>query len=144
MDSLSAVEQGDNLVDRLINSEQRNAERPLSLHAIAEGPRVRLLLASFRWLKQEVDNISGTATTVNTNDWSTVMCEIFQKSCKPVFMSWVEKELCLKRETFDKDLPTVMLDKLMGDDSISQNIRNSGKEDLYAELIQFLIFGSLR
>jgi hypothetical protein len=33
---------------------------------------------------------------------------------------------------------------LKGDDIVLQNIRKSGKEDLYAELLYFLRFGSLR
>lgn len=144
MDALSAIEQGDNSVGRVVNFEQRNAERPLSLYAVAEGPRIRLLWASFQWLKQQVDNISGAAATIKMNDWPIVMREIFQKSCKPVFMAWVEKELFLKSKTFDKDLPSMMLNKLMGDDSIERNIRNSGKEGLYAELTQYLILGSPR
>ena len=37
-----------------------------------------------------------------------------------------------------------MVEKLMGEDTILRNIRNSGKEGLYEELAQFLIFGSPR
>lgn len=41
-------------------------------------------------------------------------------------------------------LVTLMDGKLDGDNTVLQNIRNSGKEDLYAELMCFLSFGSLR
>lgn len=41
-------------------------------------------------------------------------------------------------------LALLMDGKLKGDNIVLQNIRNAGKEDLYAELMCFLSFGSLR
>uniref|UniRef100_A0A5B7A7Q2 Uncharacterized protein n=1 Tax=Davidia involucrata TaxID=16924 RepID=A0A5B7A7Q2_DAVIN len=144
VNSLNAIEHGGNLGNRVFGYEQEHAKRPLSLYAIAEGPRLRLLWTSFQWLKKEVDNISGSSVIVCMDNWLTVASEIIQKSCQPVCMSWLEKELCLENSKPDKALLSLMVEKLKGDDTVLQNIRKSGKEDLYAELMCFLIFGSLR
>ncbi|KAG6426806.1 hypothetical protein SASPL_111040 [Salvia splendens] len=52
-------------------------------------------------------------------------------------MTWLEEEISLISRKPDKS-------KLNGYDSIVQNIRKSGKEDLYAELVYALKFGSSR
>ncbi|GFZ17618.1 hypothetical protein Acr_26g0008880 [Actinidia rufa] len=151
VDALNAIEHGDNFGSRFVNSEQDQAMRPLSLDAVAVGPRFRLLWASFQWLKKEagtvyiVDNISGRSGKVSMNDWSTFFSDVIQKSLNPVCMDWLEKELRLKGIKPDKlELRSLMVEKLMGEDTILRNIRNSGKEGLYGELAQFLIFGSPR
>ncbi|XP_028071345.1 uncharacterized protein LOC114273734 isoform X2 [Camellia sinensis] len=144
MDALNAIEHEGNLGSRFIKFEQDQAKRPLSLSAVAEGPRLRLLWISFQWLKKEVDNISGRSATVIMNDWSTVLSDVIQKSCQPVCMTWLENELCSKSSKPYKELLSLTIEKLMGDGTILQNIRSLGKEDLYTELTQFLIFGSLR
>ncbi|KAL7172736.1 hypothetical protein ACSBR2_032248 [Camellia fascicularis] len=144
MDALNAIEHEGNSGSRFIKYEQDHAKRPLSLYAVAEGPRFRLLWISFQWLKKEVDNISGRSATVSMNDWSTVLSDVIQKSCQPVCMTWLENELCSKSSKPYKELLSLTIEKLMGDGTILQNIRSSGKEDLYTELTQFLIFGSLR
>ncbi|XP_052170534.1 uncharacterized protein LOC127786866 isoform X2 [Diospyros lotus] len=144
MDASKASELGGNSESRFIKFERDQAKRPLSLYAIAEGPRFRLLWASFQWLKKEVDSLSGMSITVSSNGWSTVFFNVIQNSCQPIYMAWLEKELCLKSIKSDKEILSLMVEKLMGDTTIMQNIRSSGKEDLYAELAQFLTFGSLR
>ncbi|GFZ17600.1 hypothetical protein Acr_26g0008700 [Actinidia rufa] len=127
VDALNAIEHGDNFGSRFVNSEQDQAMRPLSLDAVA------------------VDNISGRSGKVSMNDWSTFFSDVIQKSLNPVCMDWLEKELRLKGIKPDKlELRSLMVEKLMGEDTILRNIRNSGKEGLYGELAQFLIFGSPR
>ncbi|XP_047958894.1 uncharacterized protein LOC125204319 isoform X2 [Salvia hispanica] len=59
-------------------------------------------------------------------------------------MAWLEEEIRLISRKPDKDLLSLAKSKLNGYDSIVLNIRNSGKEDLYAELIYALKFGSSR
>lgn len=44
----------------------------------------------------------------------------------------------------NQELLSTIVEKLTGEATILQNVINSGKEDLYSELAQFLIFGSLR
>ena len=51
---------------------------------------------------------------------------------------------CWYNSFFFQELVSLMIEKLKGDDIVLQNIRKSGKEDLYAELLYFLRFGSLR
>uniref|UniRef100_A0A5B7A9R6 Uncharacterized protein n=1 Tax=Davidia involucrata TaxID=16924 RepID=A0A5B7A9R6_DAVIN len=144
VDSLNAIEHGGNLGNIVIKFEQDHAKRPLSLYAVAEGPRLRLLWASFQWLKKEVDNISGSSVIVCMDDWLTVFSDIIQKSNQPVCMAWLEKELCFKKSKPDKALLSLMVEKLKGNDTILQNIRKLGKEDLYADFMCFLTFGFLR
>ncbi|KAG5514719.1 hypothetical protein RHGRI_035944 [Rhododendron griersonianum] len=183
MDTLNAVEQRHKMGTGF-KFEQDLSKRPLSLYAVDEGPRFRLLWASFQWLKKEagtvytllkfqlhffymidleesrytllkglycmneslnkVDNVSAMSASVSRNDWSTVLSEVLQKSCQPVCVAWLEQELCLKSSIPDMELLSTIVEKLTGEATILQNVINSGKEDLYSELAQFLIFGSLR
>ncbi|XP_022771427.1 uncharacterized protein LOC111314387 isoform X2 [Durio zibethinus] len=94
LDSLDAIEHGSDFKDGVLDEQQR-AKQPLSLYAISEGPKIRLLLASLQHLEEE-------------------------------------------------ELVTLITEKLNGDDTVLQNIRKSGKENLYAELLYFLRFDSLR
>lgn len=56
LDSLNAIEHIGSLENGVVESEQR-AKRPLSLHAIADGPRLRLLWASFQQLEKEAGSV---------------------------------------------------------------------------------------
>ncbi|PSR86371.1 Ycf55-like protein [Actinidia chinensis var. chinensis] len=118
MDALNAIEHGDHFGSPFVNSKQDQAKRPLSLDAVA------------------VDNISGRSGNVSMNDWSTFFSDVIQKSIKPVCMEWLNPD--------KPEILSLMVEKLMGEDTILRNIRNSGKEGLYEELAQFLIFGSRR
>lgn len=56
MDALNAVEQRRKMGTRF-KFEQDLSKRPLSLYAVDEGPRFRLLWASFQWLKKEAGTV---------------------------------------------------------------------------------------
>ena len=43
-----------------------------------------------------------------------------------------------------KALVSLLRAKLIGDNTVLLSIKNSGKEDLYADLLCFLCFGSIR
>lgn len=43
-----------------------------------------------------------------------------------------------------QELVSVLRGKLWGDETVLLNIRKSGKEELYADLLCFLCFGSIR
>ena len=60
LDSIDAIERRSSLGNKFLQFEQQHAKRPLSLFAIFDGPKLRLLWASFQWLKEE----AGTATTL--------------------------------------------------------------------------------
>ncbi|CAH2056441.1 unnamed protein product [Thlaspi arvense] len=144
--ALNTIEHDSELESRSVKFKQDHGKRQLSLYAVAEGPRFRLLWSSFQWLRKEagtVVDISERPAIINMNDWSKVFSEVIQKSYQPLCMSWLEKELCLKSSKPNKVLLSLMVEKLVRDDTILRNIRNSGKEDLYAELTHFLVFGSL-
>lgn len=56
LDSLDAIEQSSNLGNG-VEFEQKQAARPLSLFAISEGPKLRLLWASFHQLEKEAGTV---------------------------------------------------------------------------------------
>ncbi|KAL8511111.1 hypothetical protein ACS0TY_017800 [Phlomoides rotata] len=61
MDSLSAIKNGVNFSERVGEFEQNSANQPSSLCAVAEGPRNRLLWASYQWLYKEVNALCVVA-----------------------------------------------------------------------------------
>ncbi|KAK4441518.1 hypothetical protein Salat_0486700 [Sesamum alatum] len=144
MDSLSSIKNGINLSERIGESKQDSAKQPSSLCAVAEGPRIRLLWASFQCLNKEVENIPTNSATKSTIDFLAVFAEIIENCCQPLGMAWLEEELRLVSGKPDKELLALVKNKLNGYESIIQNIRKSGKENLYAELVYALKFGSSR
>lgn len=142
LDSIDAIEQRSNFGNGIIEHEQHSLKRPLSLYAVSEGPKIRLLWASLQQLEKEVTNIPGSPLMPGMDDWMAAFSEVILKSYKPVCIAWMEKELCL--ENSNKGLPLLIIEKLNGDKTVSQSIRKSGKEGLYAELVYFLRFSSLR
>ncbi|KAJ0052046.1 hypothetical protein Pint_01574 [Pistacia integerrima] len=146
LDSLDAIEHGNNSANRALGFEQQG-KRPLSLYAVSEGPKLRLLWASFQQLEKEagiVNNFSGNPETFNMDDWTTVFSEIIRESCQPVCMIWLENEFDLDNSNSDEALISLIIEKLKGDDTVLKNIIKSGKRDLYAELVHCLWFGSPR
>ncbi|GKU86090.1 hypothetical protein SLEP1_g662 [Rubroshorea leprosula] len=139
LDSLDAIENGSGFESGAFEYNQHHAKQPLSLYAISEGPKIRLLWASFQQLEEEVNNIFCSSQTVDM-DWVVAFSEVIQKSYRPVCVAWLEKELCLE----NKALVSLMIEKLNGDDTVLRSFQKSGKESLYAELLYFLRYGSLR
>lgn len=89
-----------------------------------------------------VTNNVGAPGSCNMVDWLIAFSRIIEKSCKPACFAWLEKELGL--ETNNMVPLTLMTEKLNEGDTVLNNVRKSGKENLYAELLYFLRFGSLR
>ncbi|GAV70682.1 DUF3685 domain-containing protein [Cephalotus follicularis] len=144
LDSLDAIERRSNWGSRVLEPEQHHPKRPLSLYALSEGPKLRLLWASLQQLEEKVNSILSNSDIVNMDDWLTGFSEIIQKSCQPVCKAWLESELDLENSNLDMALVSLLIEKLKGNDTVLQNIRKSGKEDLYAELLYFLRYGALR
>ncbi|KDP26400.1 hypothetical protein JCGZ_17558 [Jatropha curcas] len=142
--ALNAVEHKSNLGNRLLELDQENAKRPLSLYAVSEGPKLRLLWTSFKHLEDEVNNVLGDCEAFTLDDWLTIFPETIQKAFDCICMAWLGEELCLENKKLDEALFSLMIQKLKGDEVVLQTIRKSGKEDLYAELLYFLRFGFLR
>nr|XP_043620766.1 uncharacterized protein LOC122592572 [Erigeron canadensis] len=140
-DSINAIENGTKLENEFTGSGQ-TAKQPSSLFAIAEGPRFRLMWASFQWLKNEVNNISRSTSTADLKNLQKVFSEILQRSSLSICTDWLKEELLLRNKRPIKEFPP-LFDKLKGDDSVLQNVKKSGKEDLYTELVYILRFGSL-
>ncbi|KAG8641921.1 uncharacterized protein LOC110627367 isoform X2 [Manihot esculenta] len=144
LDALHSIEHKSNIGNRIREIEQQRAKQPLSLYAISEGPKFRLLWASFKQLEDEVNTIFGDCEDFNLDDWPTVFPEIILKSCNCICMAWLVEELRLENKKLDKELLSLIIQKLKGDETVLQTIRKSGKEGLYGELLYFLRFGSLR
>ncbi|KAK7255928.1 hypothetical protein RIF29_29356 [Crotalaria pallida] len=122
----------------------QSAKRPLSLTAVAEGPKLRLLWAAFQQVEEEVNNTSSISRSVGVDDVFTVFSEVLQRSCQSICATWLEKEFFLLKGTANKELVSMILEKVKGDSTILQSITRSGKKDLYSELLWYLTFGSLR
>ncbi|KAL1143257.1 hypothetical protein V6Z11_A11G149400 [Gossypium hirsutum] len=90
----------------------------------------------------KVKNNVVTSDTGNIDDWLIAFSRIIQNSCKPACFAWLKKELGL--QTNNMELVSLITEKLNGDNTVLQNITKSGKKNLYAELLYFLRFGSLR
>ncbi|XP_042518660.1 uncharacterized protein LOC122092413 isoform X2 [Macadamia integrifolia] len=142
--ALNAIEADSNSDNRAVECEKCRLKRPLSLYAVDEGPRLRLLWVTLQQLEKEVNNISGKCAIMTRIDWLEVLSEIFRKSSQSICLKWVEDELYLEGKNPDKALISVMFEKLKDDGTILQNIKKSGKEDLYADVLLFLRFGYLR
>ncbi|CAL5192025.1 unnamed protein product [Lathyrus oleraceus] len=120
------------------------AKRPLSLNAVAAGPKLRLLWAAFLQIEEEVNNNSSISRSVGMDDLFKVFSEVIQRSCHSICATWLEKEYFLVKGNTDKEFLSLILEKVKGDNAISQNITRSGKKDLYSELLWYLTFGLLR
>lgn len=143
LDFLDAFERRKSMDSEVFEFAECHANRPLSLNAIGEGPRLRLLWASFQLIEEEVNNISN-ATIQNMNDLSKIFSEFIQKSSQPVCMSWLRNELSMENNDSSKAFLSLMSEKFKAEDNILPGIKKSGKEELYAELMHFLSFGARR
>ncbi|XP_057437032.1 uncharacterized protein LOC130729332 [Lotus japonicus] len=140
LNSLNALEHEAYSGDIILKS----GKRPLSLNAVAEGPKLRLLWTAFQQVEEEVNNISSISRSVGMDDLSRMFSDVIQRSCHSICATWLEKECFLLKGKTDKDLTTMILQKVKGDSTIVQNITKSGKKDLYSELLWYLTFGLLR
>ncbi|RZB52419.1 hypothetical protein D0Y65_048759 [Glycine soja] len=140
LNSLNALENKDYSGDIIVQS----AKRPLSLSAVARGPKLRLLWAVFQQVEEEVNSFSCISRAVGMNDLLGMFSDIIQRSCHSTCTAWLEKEFFLLKGNADKELASMILVKVKGDITIVQSITRSGKKDLYAELLWYLTFGSLR
>ncbi|XP_021907227.1 uncharacterized protein LOC110821623 isoform X2 [Carica papaya] len=143
LDSLDAIEHRTNLGSGIVKCEEHPAKPLLNLYAISEGPKLKLLWASFHHLEEEVNNIS-ISYTVNMDDWKTVFCNIIRKSCQPACVAWLENKFFQENSNHNKAMLSMMIAKLNEEETGVQNIRKSGKEDLYSEFLHFHVFGSQR
>lgn len=70
--------------------------------------------------------------------------DVIKNLCQPLCVTWLEEELLLKNDQTNKECLAIVIDKLDGHGNVLMNIKKSGKEDLYAELIYVLRFGFIR
>ncbi|GAB4830162.1 hypothetical protein Ancab_019804 [Ancistrocladus abbreviatus] len=141
--SLQAIELGDNVENWGINVGQDHARQALSLYAVSDGPRFRLLWSSLEQLEKEVNKIADSSKIFKRAEWLTTFCTIMERVFEPACISWIEEEFGLKNCKPDKAVFSSMSAKLNGD-AILWNIRRLGKVDLYADLLYFLRYGPFR
>ncbi|XP_008776216.2 uncharacterized protein LOC103696383 isoform X1 [Phoenix dactylifera] len=144
MDALTAIEHDGRMENRAAEHENESKMHPLNIFAVDKGPRLRLLWVTLQQLQKEVHHISQTHESVSRDIWLLVALEVIKGAIQPVYIKWLEKELTLEIGQPDTKLTDRMLGKLNGADRILQNISRSGKAELYADLLFFLRFGSLR
>ncbi|CAL0304516.1 unnamed protein product [Lupinus luteus] len=140
LNSLNALENEAYSGDIILQS----AKQPLSLTAVAEGPKLRLLWAAFQQIEEEVNNMSSISKSVGMGGLFSVFYEVIQRSCHSICATWLENEFSLLKGNTDKELVSMILEKVKGDNTVVQSITRSGKKDLYSELLWYLTFGSLR
>ncbi|KAF9612277.1 hypothetical protein IFM89_038847 [Coptis chinensis] len=97
-------------------------------------------IAVLSLVRMLVNNISGSHQVVDRGDWMGTSSEVLQISSQSVFVTWLEEELNLECKKHDKNILLMMLQKLKQDDNITKNIKRSGKDELYADLLYFLRF----
>ncbi|KAA0042116.1 DUF3685 domain-containing protein [Cucumis melo var. makuwa] len=141
LDFLDAFERRKSMETEVLEFTECQAKRPLCLNAIGEGPRLRLLWASFQLIEEEVNNIS-VATIQNMDDLSKIFSEFILKSSRPVCMSWLRNELSMENNDSSKAFLSLMSENFKAEDNILPGIKKSGKEELFAELMHFLSFGA--
>ncbi|KAK9145986.1 hypothetical protein Sjap_005889 [Stephania japonica] len=147
LDALDAMQLNGRLDNRTIEVGKYCPKRPMSLYAVDESPRLRLLLATVQQLEKEagtVNNLSGSYQNASRDDWSIALMEIMQKSCQPLFVAWLEEELYLQNRKHDKEKLVFMLRNSKADETILQSIKRSGKEDLYVDILYLIRFGPFR
>ncbi|KAI4375421.1 hypothetical protein MLD38_013289 [Melastoma candidum] len=144
LDALEVISKADALGGGVLELEKDQTKRPLLLHAIAEGPRFRLLLAALAHIEKEVLSIPGSFLKATMDDWMVLFSDIVSGSTQPVCTAWFQKELSEGNSDMNEELVTTILEKLEGSSLFPENIKKSGKGDLYAELLCFLKFGSVR
>lgn len=144
LDALDASECDDSFSSKVVGPEIQSKACPLSLFALAEGPRLRLLLGTLRQLQKEVKGISVSHEGVDRGIWLAVASEVITQSIRPACSQWLSDEVSLRIGDTDTKLMDKISEKLKGDDAVLQNINRSGKAELYADLLFFLRFGCLR
>lgn len=140
LNSLNALEDKAYSGDIILQS----AKKPLSLSAVARGPKLRLLWAAFQQVEEEVNNIISISRAVGMDGLFGRFSEIIQRSCHPICAAWLEKEFFLLKGNADKELASMILEKVKGDNTVVESIARSGKKDLYSELLWYLTFDSPR
>eukprot|EP00268_Persea_americana_P051026 TRINITY_DN5606_c0_g1_i7.p1 TRINITY_DN5606_c0_g1~~TRINITY_DN5606_c0_g1_i7.p1 ORF type:complete len:146 (-),score=28.88 TRINITY_DN5606_c0_g1_i7:1042-1479(-) len=98
LDALDVIEHDGSLASQAVECENNSSKNPLSLYAISEGPRLRLLWATLQQLQKEVSNISGADEALNGDIWMVLSSESIRRSVQPICLRWLEEELSLENK----------------------------------------------
>ncbi|KAJ6799251.1 uncharacterized protein M6B38_208300 [Iris pallida] len=143
-DALSAHEHDGNLSNGTVDPEIHRKRCPLSMLALDEGPRLRLLWATLQRLQKEAGTINDIMQNHNQDIWLLIASKILKDSVQRACVKWLADELSLKTGDPSMKLIDRISEKLKGDDTVSQTIDRMGKTELYADLLFFHRFGCVR
>ncbi|XP_020583918.1 uncharacterized protein LOC110027006 isoform X2 [Phalaenopsis equestris] len=148
LDALEATGNGANLDDLAAGITDFSRKDALSLFALNHGSTWRLLWSTLMRLQKEVSDIHSSREAFNGGAWLAGVSEIFKEIVIQILFKWLEQELSLGAAGYNMKFsqnPVIQLtEKLKGNDVILNNIKRSGKTEIYADLIFFLKFDSLR
>ncbi|KAL0914843.1 hypothetical protein M5K25_015228 [Dendrobium thyrsiflorum] len=166
LDALDATGNGVFLDNRAVDIADVSQKDALSLFALNQGPTWRLLWTTLWRLQKEagialhttllylndkagclhdtVRDIHSSHEAVNRGAWLGVVSEIIKAIVTQIFTKWLEKELSLVAGGRNMNPVVQLSEKLKGNDVILNNIKRSGKTELYADILFFLRFDSLR
>lgn len=144
LDALSAHELDDNLHTGAADPEIHRKRCPLSMLALDEGPRLRLLWATLQRLQKEINDITQNQEVANEDIWLLIASTVLNDSVRAACVKWLEDELSLKTGDPSMKLIDRISEKLKGDDTVLQTINRMGKTELYADLLFFHRFGCVR
>ncbi|CAA6675512.1 unnamed protein product [Spirodela intermedia] len=152
IDGLKATE-NDDYLDRSVN-DRDITNGSLSLFAVAESPRLRLLWITLQRLHNEagivstayflssiVINTSQSYEGISRDGWSAVSYQILQQIIQPICIEWFEGELSLKiaKRTcilfISTGAPHRNIQEAVEDNSVLDSFKGLGKSELYADLL---------
>ncbi|KAG6550531.1 hypothetical protein Mapa_007900 [Marchantia paleacea] len=147
-----------------IEIEEQHSPNPvLSLQAFARGPREYLLYTTLQHLRKEVESITEADQELGLSQWRDLSLSVLCRAVLPVCTNWVSQDLTVMNSDVANGVTAAglstagenmsltetrvldsMTDFLRDTESIKTYLTKSGKADLYADLIFFLRFGSIR
>ncbi|KAI0501762.1 hypothetical protein KFK09_016707 [Dendrobium nobile] len=143
LDALDTTGNGVTLDNRAVDIADVSQKDALSLFALNQGPTWRLLWTTLWRLQKEVSNIHSSHEAVNRGAWLVVVSEIFKAIVTQILTKWLEQELSLGAGGRNMNPVVQLSEKLKGNDVVLNNIKRSGKTELYADILFFLRFDSL-
>lgn len=143
-EALDLIENDDSFGTSVLERENPGISNILSLKAIDKAPRLRLLLTTLDHLHKEIDQVPLNCRNLDGDQWITFLINILNGSIGPVYTRWLQGEQTQNDSVLPKERISMMPDTIQRNNLILLSIKNSGKEDLYAEYLFILCFGLRR
>ncbi|PKA51198.1 hypothetical protein AXF42_Ash010638 [Apostasia shenzhenica] len=147
VDALEAMASDSKLDNHLSGLESDCQRYALSIFALSHGPMWRLLQITLWRLEKEagiVSDIQSSHEVHSQNAWLVVVLEVLKGVIEPICTKWLEAELLQDTGNCNMNFVTSLSEKFKENGVVMQTITRCGKTDLYADLLFFLRFSSLR